>query len=100
MLRFLIDLSIDTKGKKIDAIKEARRMLGVGLKEAKDLVEAPRRDDMFAPTTGGMLIANAEQVARIVAYSYASDYSQPSFTLVSVKELAEPNAIDISGIVR
>jgi hypothetical protein len=62
MNRFKISLYINDEGKKITAIKELRSALGIGLTEAKQLVEA--NNDGHTS-----LIVNAEQVAGLVMIS-------------------------------
>jgi hypothetical protein len=98
MRKFIVDLAIDMADKKINTIKEVRRMLGMGLGDAKRLVEAPRSDDHggFSYRTGGTLICNGDQVARLVAYTYGAGFGEPQFILLSVKEIEAPSAIDVS----
>lgn len=93
MRKFLVGVYSLDEGKKITAIKNVRAALGIGLTEAKALVEAGQG----AVT---QVVLNGDQVAKLVEVSLGDSTGfdgQPYLSIRSIKEInsSTPDYSDI-----
>lgn len=98
--RYLVTLHVVVNNKKIEAIRELRGALGIGLVLAKSLVERPIGG--YLDSMGGDLILNGAQVARLVALDHScrnrSGLMHPTYTMTKVERINSDTAIDFSHI--
>ena len=99
--KYLVTLNIVVNDKKIEAIKEIRNSLGLGLAESKRLVE--QRLPHYVDSFGGDLLCNADQVARLVALDHTcrnrSGLMHPTYTMTRCQRLDADHPLDISNII-
>lgn len=94
MRTFIVTVYGEDNGKKIQFIREIRAALGIGLTEAKELVETIQYQDQ-------QYILNGNQVANLVAQTHgecSGGLAHPYLRVKQVVPVATPRARDFSSL--